>query len=273
MRWSLFSALVSTVFAGLGPQALYQGLAGKTYTLNGYNVRPYDRVVGPPPSVINYGLFSDYVSVDGTYQYMFYTNGSSCGSGSQSLQLYVECASSGVSLSPFTQLVPCFSSAIFYTPMACGVSMSVNGTSGGADAASNDPAGVIMGGLALAGVGGGAAFIGVKKARSAGAFDGLQEKFRAAQNRVRELTGRAPLPDSIRNKLNTAIDDPLTAARKMRQRQGNARQSNSTNKGKKVKIKVNQESVAEIRALLAAKKARSSNAQPGARAHSPSEEI
>jgi hypothetical protein len=121
--------LANVVTAALGPTRVYTALFGQTYNLtdplgNEYSIQPYNQIFLQPD--VSLGAFQTYATIANQYVYQSYTGGSTsggCGSG-KSFALELSCAQS-VNLGTVIENPACYYTGTLYTPVVCGVDMTV----------------------------------------------------------------------------------------------------------------------------------------------------
>ncbi len=109
--------------AAFGPITLFNSLAPRTISLNGYEIKPYMEV---KKDNVSLGVFNQYVVENGVYSHHLYSDGDSdvdCVSPN-SLKLFIICGNTEF-LGPVSFYQPCKYQALLQTPAACGVDFSV----------------------------------------------------------------------------------------------------------------------------------------------------
>ncbi len=109
--------------AAFGPITLFNSLASRTISLNGYEIKPYMEV---KKDNVSLGIFNQYVVENGVYSHHLYSDGDSdvdCASPN-SLKLFIICGNTEF-LGPVSFYQPCKYQALLQTPSACGVDFSV----------------------------------------------------------------------------------------------------------------------------------------------------
>ena len=123
MKFLAISTLLSMASAAFGPITLFNSLASRTISLNGYEIKPYMEV---KKDNVSLGVFSDYTVQDGVYSHHLYSDGDDvigCASPN-SLKLFIICGNTEF-LGPVSHYQPCKYQALLQTPSACGVDFSV----------------------------------------------------------------------------------------------------------------------------------------------------
>ena len=123
MKFLAISTLLSMASAAFGPITLFNSLAPRTISLNGYEIKPYMEV---KKDNVSLGVFNQYVVENGVYSHHLYSDGDSdvdCVSPN-SLKLFIICGNTEF-LGPVSHYQPCKYQALLQTPSACGVDFSV----------------------------------------------------------------------------------------------------------------------------------------------------
>ena len=123
MKFLALSTLLSMASAAFGPITLFNGLASRTLSSNGYEIKPYMEV---KKGNVSLGVFNEYVVQEGLYSHHLYSGGSTqvgC-VDANSLKLFIVCANTEF-LGPVSYSQPCKYQSLLQTPVACGVDFSV----------------------------------------------------------------------------------------------------------------------------------------------------
>lgn len=123
MKFLAISTLLSMASAAFGPITLFNSLAPRTISLNGYDIKPYMEV---KKDNVSLGIFNEYAVANGVYSYHLYSDGDieeDC-VAANSLKLFIICGNTEF-LGPVSHYQPCKYQALLQTPAACGVDFSV----------------------------------------------------------------------------------------------------------------------------------------------------
>ena len=116
---------VSSVMAGVGPQALYQLLNGQTFNPPGYTIVMYQSCMQNQNAGNPCGSFSTYQTSSGQYSYQLYGPeapvSTTC---SRTFHLTLACGAT-MSMSGVNENPTCVYSATLTLPQACGIDMTV----------------------------------------------------------------------------------------------------------------------------------------------------
>jgi len=127
MLFKFLSAIVglSSVMAGVGPQALYQLLNGQTFNPPGYTIVMYQSCMQNQNAGNPCGSFSTYQSSGGQYSYQLYGPeapvSTTC---SRTFHLTLACGAT-MSMSGVNENPTCVYSATLTLPQVCGIDMTV----------------------------------------------------------------------------------------------------------------------------------------------------
>lgn len=127
MLFKFLSAIVgvSSVMAGVGPQALYQLLNGQTFNPPGYTIVMYQSCMQNQNAGNPCGSFSTYQTSGGQYSYQLYGPeapvSTTC---SRTFHLTLACGAT-MSMSGVNENPTCVYSATLTLPQACGIDMTV----------------------------------------------------------------------------------------------------------------------------------------------------
>ncbi len=111
------------VSAAFGPITLFNSLASRTISSNGYEIKPYMEV---KKGNISLGVFNEYVVENGLYSHHLYSSGTTQAGcvDANSLKLFIICGNTEI-VGPVSYSQPCKYQSLLQTPFACGVDFSV----------------------------------------------------------------------------------------------------------------------------------------------------
>lgn len=220
MKLLAMSTLLSMASAAFGPITLFNSLAPRTLSLNGYEIKPYMEV---KKDNISLGIFNEYAVQNGVYSHHVYSDGDTepdCGVAN-SLKLFIICGNTEF-LGPVSHYQPCKYQALLQTPSACGVDFSVGdelvALTPSAIPSGNSTASIIVQGssstaaLALGALGVSGAMIVVimqivKAIRTRG---GLSALLKGNMGKVNGLLNNAmknvPLSEEMKKNITTVVD-------------------------------------------------------------------
>ena len=116
---------VSSVMAGVGPQALYQLLNGQTFNPPGYTIVMYQSCMQNQNAGNPCGSFSTYQTSGGQYSYQLYGPEAAVSpTCSRTFHLTLACGAT-MSMSGVNENPTCVYSATLTLPQACGIDMTV----------------------------------------------------------------------------------------------------------------------------------------------------
>ena len=116
---------VSSVMAGVGPQALYQLLNGQTFNPPGYTIVMYQSCMQNQNAGNPCGSFSTYQTSNGQYSYQLYGPEAPVSpTCSRTFHLTLACGAA-MSMSGVNENPTCVYSATLTLPQACGIDMTV----------------------------------------------------------------------------------------------------------------------------------------------------
>jgi len=127
MLFKFLSAIVgvSTVMAGVGPQALYQLLNGQTFNPPGYTIVMYQSCMQNQNAGNPCGSFSTYQTSGGQYSYQLYGPEAAVSpTCSRTFHLTLACGAT-MSMSGVNENPTCVYSATLTLPQVCGIDMTV----------------------------------------------------------------------------------------------------------------------------------------------------
>lgn len=203
--------MASAVF---GPITLFNSLASRTLSSNGYEFKPYMEV---KKDSVSLGVFNDYVVQDGVYSHHLYSGGSTqegCVEAN-SLKLFIVCGNTEF-IGPVSFSQPCKYQALLQTPSACGVDFSLGDELVALTPSGNSTAGVIIASsssstaaLALGALGVSGAMVViimqiVKAVRTKGGLSSLLKgKVNGALNNAMK---NVPLSDKMKKNITSMVD-------------------------------------------------------------------
>lgn len=203
--------------AAFGPITLFNSLASRTLSSNGYEFKPYMEV--KKDSII-LGVFNDYVVQDGVYSHHLYS-GDSTQEGCvevTSLKLFIICGNTEF-IGPVSYSQPCKYQALLQTPAACGVDFSVGDELLAPTPSGNSTTGVIIASsvsstVALAlgalGISGAMVVIIMQIVKAVRTKGGLRMLLKGKMGKVNGVLNNAmenvPLSDEMKKKITSMID-------------------------------------------------------------------
>ena len=220
MKFLAISTLLSIASAAFGPITLFNSLAARTISLNGYEIKPYMEV---KKDNVSLGIFNEYAVANGVYSYHLYSDGDieeDC-VAANSLKLFIICGNTEF-LGPVSHYQPCKYQALLQTPSACGVDFSVGdelvaltptaSPSGNSTISALAPSASSTAALALGAIGVSGAMVVVimqvvKAIRTKGGLSmllkGNRGKINGALNNVMK---NVPLSDEMKKNITSMVD-------------------------------------------------------------------
>jgi hypothetical protein len=221
MKLLAISTLLSMASAVFGPITLFNSLASRTLSSNGYEFKPYMEV---KKDSVSLGVFNDYVVQDGVYSHHLYSGGSTqegCVEAN-SLKLFIVCGNTEF-IGPVSFSQPCKYQALLQTPSACGVDFSVGdelvALTPSARPSGNSTAGVIIASsssstaalaLGALGVSGAMVVIIMQIVKAVRTKGGLSSLLKGNMGKVNGALNNAmknvPLSDEMKKNITSMVD-------------------------------------------------------------------